>query len=334
MKKIHLSIRTLGVLVILLFCGLFARATSIEVITTFDYPGSSFTRPQKINDGGTSAGIFIEDATGATKGFTRAQRGKLSNPIVEPNDTAGLTEVRGINNRRQICGDYTGSDGAFHGFFLDHRHFIEFDISTVFEIVLGINTASDFSGSFIDDADGIQKGFVDIGGVLTSVEIPGASATLTYQINDSNESTGYYIDSGDGLTHGYQRAANGALTFPIDPAGSTGTILFGNNNSNWVVGRFADEAGVTHALFFTTPGDFVIFDYPGSFFTSFNGINSDGYIVGRYADASGLEHGLLARVTVTSSDKPVNNTSYTFPAGAIRPVAPAPFKGGVAVPAY
>ena len=51
---------------------------------------------------------------------------------------------------------------------------------------------------------------------------------------------GYYIDS-SGILHGYYRDANGALHFPIDPSGSVATVLFGDNNRNWVVGRYADS---------------------------------------------------------------------------------------------
>ena len=86
---------------------------------------------------------------------------------------------------------------------------------------------------------------------------------------------GYYVDS-SGILHGYYRDANGALHFPIDPPGSTATILFGDNNRNWVVGRYADISGVTHGLFFTAPNNFFTFDYPGSTFTSLNGINDAG----------------------------------------------------------
>jgi hypothetical protein len=331
-KIIQLITRTLSVLILLPCAGYFARATTIDVITTFDYPGSSFTRPQKINDDGTVAGIFIDDATGFSEGFTRARSGKLSHPIVEPNDTVGLTEVRGINNIRRIVGDYTGTDGLFHGFIRNNAQFREFDISSSFEIVLGINNASDLSGSFIDDSDGVQKGFVDIGGTITSIAVSDASATLTYQINDSNQSTGYYIANSDGLTHGYLRDSDGSLTLPIDPSGSTGTILFGNNNANWVVGRYSDVAGLTHGLFFTDPSTLVTYDFAGSTFTSLNGINNNGYIVGRYADSSGLEHGFIARVTVTSDDQPNNSNFFRVPASALRTVAPA--KGVAVVPAY
>ena len=117
---------------------------------------------------------------------------------------------------------------------------------------------------------------------------------------------GYYID-GSAILHGYYRDANGALHFPIDPPGSTATVLFGLNNRNWVVGRYADSAGATHGLFFVPPNNFFTFDFPGSTFTSLNGISSQGIIVGRYVDASGIAHGFLARV---------RGTPPTTPAGA------------------
>src|SRR6266581_676908 len=54
-------------------------------------------------------------------------------------------------------------------------------------------------------------------------------STFAYQLNRSNQLVGYYIDS-SGTLHGYFRDTNGALQFPIDPSGSTGTVLFGLND--------------------------------------------------------------------------------------------------------
>jgi len=95
--------------------------------------------------------------------------------------------------------------------------------------------------------------------------------------------------------------------------------LFGNNDSNWVVGRWADSAGVTHGLFFITPDDFVTFDYPGSAFTSLNGINQAGYICGRYVDAAGIAHGFLARVNLSET---ANSNRTNLPA-PVKPARPA-----------
>ena len=149
----------------------------------------------------------------------------------------------------------------------------------------------------------ILQAYISVGGTITSFSVPGAVATLAYQLNNSKKLVvGYYVDS-SGILHGYYRDANGALHFPIDPPGSIGTVLFGDNDRNWVVGRYADSSGVTHGLFFTAPNNFFTFDYPGSTFTSLNGINAQGFICGRYVDASGIAHGIIARVRGTPPTK-------------------------------
>src|SRR5712691_866058 len=144
MKTRHLFIHMLAVLFVFLLTGTFAQAATIEVLETFDYPGTgNLTRSQKINDRGLIVGIFL-DSSGVSRGFTRSRDGSFSAPIVEPNDTGNLTEARGINNSSTICGDYVGSDGLFHGFFLSDGTFTEFDVAgSSGTQVLGINNQGD-----------------------------------------------------------------------------------------------------------------------------------------------------------------------------------------------
>src|SRR5262249_30871884 len=115
-------------------------------------------------------------------------------------------------------------------------------------------------------------------------------------------------------------------------SGSTATILFGLNDRNWVVGRYA-SSGVTHGLFYVPPDNFFTFDYPGSTFTSLNGINDQGVICGRYV-ASGIAHGFLARVRGTPSGTPAGpemkaNNSRPL----VTPLDPSPSAWGAAMPA-
>jgi hypothetical protein len=272
---------------------------SIEVITTFDYPGTgNLTLPQKINERGDVVGEFI-DPNGVTRGFVRFSDGSFSDPIVDPNDTVGFTEGRGINNSRTVAGDYVISDGTLHSFFLSGGTFTDYDVpNTVQTNLLSINDVDDFTGGFDPDGSGIFQGFISVDGTLSSFSVPGAAGTFAYEINNSEELTvGYYIDGV--ILHGYYRDSSGTLHFPIDPSGSTTTVLFGLNDRNWVVGRYADSGGATHGLFFIPPNQFATFDYPGSTFTSLNGINDKGIITGRYVDASGIAHGFLARVRGT-----------------------------------
>jgi hypothetical protein len=338
MKPKHIFISILAVLFVFPLMGTFAqqgpKSGSIEVITTFDYPGAgNNTLPQKINERGDIVGEFI-DSSGVTRGFVRFSDGSFSDPIVDPNDTVGFTEGRGINNPRTVVGDYATPDGNLHGFFLSGGTFTEFDVpGAVFTAVLSINNPADFTGTFVPGS-GIQQAFVSVGGTLTLFSVPAVPFTLAYDINDSKLLVvGYYID-GSGILHGYYRDANGTLHFPIDPTGSVGTILFGDNDKNWVVGRYADASGVTHGLFFVPPNNFFTFDFPGSTFTSLNGINDQGFITGRYVDASGIAHGIIARVTGTP---PTKAASPEMKANAspslITPLNPSPSAWGGAMPA-
>src|SRR5215469_13630556 len=192
----------------------------IQVITTFDYPGTgNLTLPQKINDPGDVVGSYI-DSLGVARGFVRFSNGTFSAPIVDPNDTVGFTEGRGINNSRTVVGDYATADANNHGFFLSGGTFTEYDIPGALSTdVFGINDFGDFTGTVSFD-DVTQQAFVSVGGTVTSFSVPAAIATLAYQINNSNRLVvGYYVDA-SGILHGYYRDANGALHFTIDPPGS------------------------------------------------------------------------------------------------------------------
>src|SRR6476660_8367985 len=115
MKPKQLFISILAVLFVFPLMRTFAQQApnsgSIEVITTFDYPGTgNSTEPQKINERGDIVGIFL-DSLGVSRGFVRFSNGNFSDPIVDPNDTVGFTEGRGINNSGTVVGDYAVSDG-------------------------------------------------------------------------------------------------------------------------------------------------------------------------------------------------------------------------------
>ena len=257
--------------------------------------------PQKINERGDVVGVFV--SAGVTRAFVRYSDGNYSDPIVDPNDTVGFTEGRGINNSRIVNGDYLISDLTTHSFFWSGGTFTEYEFPGAVQTdLLSINDAGDFTGGFVPDTSGIFQAFISHAGTITSWSIPGAVLTLAYEMNNSKHLVvGYFVDAG-GTLHGYYRDASGALHFPVDPSGSTATVLFGLNDRNWVVGRYGDSSGATHGVFFLPPNNFFTFDYPGSTFTSLNGINDQGVICGRYVDASGIAHGFLARVNRHAAD--------------------------------
>ena len=99
MKAKKLFIHILAVLISLLLIKTVAQAATIEVLGRRSIiPGTgNQTLPQKINEKGDVVGVFL-DLTGVSRGFVRFSDGSFSAPIVDPNDTVGFTEARGINN--------------------------------------------------------------------------------------------------------------------------------------------------------------------------------------------------------------------------------------------
>lgn len=303
----------------LLVAGAVAPAATIEVLQTFDYPGEgNSTLPQKISDQGVMVGTVIEP-DGSERGFFYKPRIERfsDRPFAAPEDTGQITRGRGVNNQRHACGEYlNASDSAFHGYLLEHPDFILFDVAGSLDTIpLGINNGGDFVGT-VTLADGTQPAFMSLGGVVKTFAVPDALATFAYQLNRGNQIVGYYVDS-TGSAHGYTRDKRGNLTFPVDVAGATDTLLLGNNDQNWAVGRYTDGDGVTHGLFFVTPDDIQTFDYPGSTFTSLTGVNKDGYVSGYYLDADGIGHGIWAKMKDTGSSPGPN-----MPAGPIQPAQP------------
>ena len=297
MKRKNRLIYILAVLTLSLV-GTVAPAATIVVLQTFDFPGgATATMPEKISDQGDLIGTVI-DVNGVEHGFIYKYRlGKFSSPFSEPNDTGGITRGRGINKRRTSCGEYlNASDGTFHGYLLFHPDFVEFDVTGALDTIpLGINNRGDFVGTVIF-SDGPQLAFGSVNGRVTTFAVPDATATFAYQLNADNQIIGYYVDT-NGIPHGYTRDRAGNLTFPIDVADSTGTMLFGNNDSNWGVGSYTNAStSGAHGLYFITPDDIQTFNYLGSTSTSLTGINREGIACGYYIDAAGITHGFVAQV--------------------------------------
>ncbi len=349
MKTKHCIVCCLTALLALPVLEVFAETPtgfSVELVQTFDYPGDVVsTQPQKLSDtsrNGPPSGIHQGPIVGVYIDPNLVQRGFVLGlcctqdsfiNIVHPNDTGNVTQCRGVNNSKVVCGDYLdGSTGEFHGFFMGGASFRDYDVpGATSTFILGINNAGDFCGSDIP-ASGIQSGFVSIGGVITEFTVPDATATLAYQINDANQAAGYYLDAAS-VAHGFYRDSDGSIVSPIDPAGSTGTIVFGNNNKNRIVGRYSDISGLTHGFIFIPPDAYKIYDYPGSTFTSLNGINSGGSIVGRYLDVNGIEHGILVRLVPGTADQPTTGTIPRRQPSQVSAVKPLPARSQVVEPA-
>jgi hypothetical protein len=326
----------LAALIALPLFGTGASATTIEVIQTFDFPGSTATLPQKISDQKDLTGTTIT-TNGKTRAFIyKVLIHKFSPPLVPDFAGGSATQGRGINNRRHIVGEYlNASDGTFHGYLMTHPNCADTGPDMICPLIydpldvagasntipLGINNFGDIVGTAIF-SNGTQTAFISVNQVVTTFAVPGATATFAYQVNSTNQIVGYYTDS-SGVPHGYTRDSAGVLTFPIDVPGAAGTLLLGNNDSNWGVGRYTGASGVTHGFFYIASDNIQTYDYPGATYTSLNGINKDGLICGYYNDAAGVSRGLVLRlnadVTPTPTPTPTSTPTDNPPVGIAEP---------------
>ncbi len=179
-------------------------------------------------------------------------------------------------------------------------------------IVVGIDTAGDVAGTYID-TNGLPHGFVlPIGGSITGFD--ASCSTGTYQgtvvraINAGGDTTGYFTCSG--ATHGFVRSASGTIFSTFDATQSGyGTNSFAINSLGAVTGftgtsqaGFVRNAGSTATTFSVPiPGGSQYDLYP----TMGTAINTAGVIAGAYlSNTDHVSHGFVraANGTITTFD--------------------------------
>ena len=124
MKTKHIIISILAVLFVFPLTGMFAQqapnSISINVITTFEYPGTVIsTQPQKINDGGDIVGTslsatFSETAVIWEKGANKPAN--LNSLVVDNPSGLFLALAVSINSRGEIVGLAFTSSMEPHGY--------------------------------------------------------------------------------------------------------------------------------------------------------------------------------------------------------------------------
>src|SRR6185437_3470649 len=102
--------------------------------------------------------------------------------------------------------------------------------------VNGVNGAGLIVGSYTD-AGGVEHGFLDNGGVYTSIDYPGSVDTQAIGINDAGLIVGSYVDSSL-MTHGL--VDKGGSLSTKDYPGASGTCACGVNNQGYISGSFYD----------------------------------------------------------------------------------------------
>jgi hypothetical protein len=251
------------------------------------------------------------------------------------------TRVYGINNAHTIVGAFDDASGS-HGFVRVGLLISKIDVPGATGTgVVGINNQNppQLVGGF-RDARG-DHGFVCVypcsGSGIVPVDFPNAFGTSVHGINDAGVIVGSFTGGGAfgnlGF-HGFESlgpflATPAPQRFLIQwdlPGSTSGTVLYGINNANTLVGWFTAAATKATAFWKTASGSFVQLDlseldpHVGDYVNA-HGIDNDLHdfgtvIVGSYVDSLGESHGFLAKPSGVrrsiTRDVPVAGARGTF----------------------
>ena len=146
-------------------------------------------------------------------------------------------------------------------------------------------------------ADGAVHGWMFTKGAFTTIDYPGAVASLAAGINGRGDVTGWYMDA-DGAHHGFIRQ-NGVFA-TVDVPGAVTTRIHGIIESGDIVGSYDTPDGRTLG-FVRSHGRFSdIEPFAGASFSEAKGISPSGEVVGYYViqneNGDWIEwHGFLLR---------------------------------------
>ena len=267
--------------------------------TLFDIPGATSYFVAGINDEGLIAGTWTT-ANGASVGFIRLSDGRISTPIVNPNDNSGLTVLRAVNDEGVIAGFYGANVSS--GFLLIEGKFQTVDFPGALATALrGVNNLGDVSGTYsVVDLNADEFGFIiPRRGPPISFKLsdPTGIGIVVGGINDLRQLVGYYTDATSTLV-GFLRQPSGQFVSVI-VSGAVSTQVIGINDCGIVVGTYGD--GSTAHGFYGRPGNLHSFNVPGAVATFAQGINNEGRLTGRYATADGVPHAFISgRVAAAS----------------------------------
>ena len=214
-----------------------------------NFPGSAQTQLNGLNNNGVMVGYFYTTNNGVAFdnqfGFTLKGSNftEVNNPNTPTSPQPGVlieNQLLGVNDHDVAVGFFNDAMGNSHGYTYDIASGTFSPVINVPKAIsttaAAINNSGEIAG-FYEDAGGVTHGFLDNGGLFTTVDPPGATETQLLGLNDQGVAVGFDVDA-SGAMQGL--VFNSVLdTFTtLDPNGSEGTTLNGINDLGDIVGFF------------------------------------------------------------------------------------------------
>jgi hypothetical protein len=221
-----------------------------------------------------------------------------------------------INDDGAVAGVFRDVNGV-HGFVrADDGTFTTFDpggAPSQVEILSPsrINATGAVAGLFIDTNTVNHGFFLDVNGMITVLDAPGAgtaagTGTQAYDMNSGGVIVGGIttgFSGGIAASHSFMRGTDGTYTvFDPPQAGANGSLADGINDDGAIIGDYLDANLVRHGYLRNADGTFVILDDPSAaqlaasatnLGTAPRGINASGAIAGLFSDSAGTRHGFI-----------------------------------------
>jgi len=207
-----------------------------------------------INAAGDLSGFYV-DSAGNTNGFTDI--GGVFTNVNNPLSTA-FNQALGINNAHETTGYFAPTQGGtpgqiaysqLGGAFTDINKLLPSNVNSQ---AVGINNAATpWIVGFYQPTLATSLGFLDMGGVISTIDPFGSTNTQALGVNDSGEIVGFYVDPMTGVQHGY--IDNGGVFTTFDPPGSTNTTINGVNDLGDIVGFYTPAGSEATVGFVGTP---------------------------------------------------------------------------------
>src|ERR1022692_588096 len=251
--------------------------------TTIKVKGAQSTAIFGVNNAGAMVGSYVDQA-GVQHGF-RLVGGKVK----KIDDANGIgTSCFGINKAVAIVGYYFTSSYVAHAFLYQKGTFTEVGpANSTGSQAIGINDHGDINGNF-GDSNG-SHGFLLKGGAYSTIDVPGASATLGGGINNADLLTEEWIDSSNNVESSLY---DGKQYTTINVPGETDSYVSAISKAGDIV--YSWETSEEYGGALMHGGKFYKFHVPGGDRTWGYGINDHNEVVGAYTDQKGVLKGYSA----------------------------------------
>ena len=238
----------------------YTTGPTYSTFTNENFPGSVQTQVTGINNIGTTVGFWSNTnlGVGSDSNFGFVDVGGTFTNVNDPNTASGVTptfdQLLGVNDSNIAVGFYVDVMDGTHGFTYNiNTHTFSAPIDDPDAVpgtttTAAINNSGELAGFYTNAMTGTTEGFIDNGGVFTTIDVPGTTITDLLGINDNGYAVGF-DQYASGVMFGIVCSTTTLTCVQMsDPNGIGFTTFNGINDQNQIVGFYVNGSDNTIGL--------------------------------------------------------------------------------------